>query len=1319
MVKIYKKFPCGEFFSRDTISRITVLICLIVFGISSSYAQQWNSLGNDTQISSVASNYTSIAVLQEVPYVVYVEGTAGKVKRRNSSTGTWDQVGGAIGTNITYTRIYNDQNNKLYVSYVDVADNNRLAVVTYNTSTQAWEPLVSGEAHVSTGSVTNTISQFSSTPRSGLSFDKDNIPYITFSERSTGNPFVKKFVNGVWETLGGSAVSTDITVANSIAIDSNKVPFIVYIQQSTATSTTGVLKVFRFNLSDNTWSDVSPPNPVLPGSTATGATVSVRHSSIAIGSDNNPIVSYFNTGNSNRSSVIRYNVTTATWEYLGVNGSRDAPNNTLVSDAGGNVYNAFGDLLTNGGSSPMARVYKMSTGTSKFKELVGTVVTQGVAQDASIGNINVAIGRDTSKPYIVYTRKNSANITTPVVAVFSKSVATQEVTGVTKNSATAGGEIWVDAGTTITERGIVYGTAVNPTTLDTKIADANGGFGSFSTTISGLIPGTLYHVRAYAINDKSEITYGSDEVFTTLAPDAGGVIVQDNGGTVVLKNGIVEATITKATATVTSIKYNGLELISGGYGGGSLYWSWNMPNYQNPSGCTYTLTADPHANNFDYAEIKLHMNWNGSGSTAAMDVDVYYSLPRGASGVYAAATLSHPTNYPENPGGEWRMAGYPNPMFDWMSVDSLRNRIMASGSDLTNSVAVNGAPKEVTRLTSGVYNGLYECKYDYSADFGDINVWGWSSTANKVGLWVTAPSKEYYPGGPKKRELMCHATPVLLNMLGGTHYGMGDETTIAAGEDWKKTYGPFLIYCNKVSAGTTDAPMALWNDAKAQALTEQAAWPYTWFANSDYKQESARGTVTGKLTISDIGQNSAAANMWVGLAVPPTGTTNSTNFQQWSKNYQFWVKTDADGNFTIPHVLPGNYSLFAFGPGAAGQLSLANYATVVAGNTTSLGTVNWTPTRVGRTVWEIGKPDREASEFYHGKDWWTSNVYPDTRWAKFMNYVAEFQNDVNFNVGQSNIKTEWNFVQPYDKNVQSTSPNWKVNFTLQDVPTVGSNASVYVALAENFSAALILTVNGINVTSPSTGIVPDNSSNAMIRKGIHGAFSEVRFTFPASYLKAGANQISFTLRVTGGASSGEVMYDYVRLEGDVNLQLPIKLGSFDAKPELQTAKLTWITLTEQNNDKFEILRSANGVDFIPLGTVKGSGNSSKINSYSFKDIAPLNGINYYKLIQYDFDGVAHEIGIKALNFSFDHVEAFTIYPNPAKDYVDINCKDAAISGLQISLYDLTGKTLLKKKLESKETGIYRLILPKQLIPGQYVLSIDNGKQLKSQQLMIR
>src|SRR5207248_2464694 len=97
------------------------------------------------------------------------------------------------------------------------------------------------------------------------------------------------------------------------------------------------------------------------------------------------------------------------------------------------------------------------------------------------------------------------------------------------------------------------------------------------------------------------------------------------------------------------------------------------------------------------------------------------------------------------------------------------------------------------------------------------------------------------------------------------------------------------------------------------------------------------------------------------------------DFQQWARPYQFWVQTDANGNFSIPNVISGtNYTLHAFGPGAAGTFmsqaqtggsppfsvnlpivsgTLAPFSVPVTGGaTTRLGNVTWAPTRAAPTV---------------------------------------------------------------------------------------------------------------------------------------------------------------------------------------------------------------------------------------------------------------------------------------------------------------------------------------------------------------------------------
>jgi len=64
----------------------------------------------------------------------------------------------------------------------------------------------------------------------------------------------------------------------------------------------------------------------------------------------------------------------------------------------------------------------------------------------------------------------------------------------------SGGENISDTGEAITEKGVVWATAPNPTVAGNKTTNGSG-TESFSTTLTGLVAGTTYYVRAYATNN--------------------------------------------------------------------------------------------------------------------------------------------------------------------------------------------------------------------------------------------------------------------------------------------------------------------------------------------------------------------------------------------------------------------------------------------------------------------------------------------------------------------------------------------------------------------------------------------------------------------------------------------------------------------------------------------------------------------------------------------------------------------------------------------------------------------------------------------------
>ena len=147
-------------------------------------------------------------------------------------------------------------------------------------------------------------------------------------------------------------------------------------------------------------------------------------------------------------------------------------------------------------------------------------------------------------------------------------LTTSSATNISYTSATIGGNVTNDGGTSVTERGVVYSTTQNPTTSNTKVPSGNGK-GSFSCLLSNLQDGTNYYVRAYAINKKGT-SYGEQKSFTTkestlpsvttsatsnisyTSATVGGNVTSD-GGANITERGVVYSTTQNPTTSNTKV----------------------------------------------------------------------------------------------------------------------------------------------------------------------------------------------------------------------------------------------------------------------------------------------------------------------------------------------------------------------------------------------------------------------------------------------------------------------------------------------------------------------------------------------------------------------------------------------------------------------------------------------------------------------------------------------------------------------------------------------------------------------------------------------
>lgn len=601
------------------------------------------------------------------------------------------------------------------------------------------------------------------------------------------------------------------------------------------------------------------------------------------------------------------------------------------------------------------------------------------------------------------------------------------------------------------------------------------------------------------------------------------VSLREESGSYTLSNGIVEGRIAKDSGDLVSLRYRGIQMLGSGSGHPGAYWSHSARGPR----VTDKVTIDPGSNGGERAEVSIKGISNGKamgsgpGGSAVCDIEIRYALDAKTSGIYTYCIFSHAANYPYTAIGEARFAAKLNDIFDWMSIDAMRNKLMISATDWNQGQTLN--MKEVRLMRTGIDKGQVEHKYDYSAVQFDIPAYGWSSTKEHVGFWFINPSMEYLSGGATKLELTGHrdvnegAAPVLLNYWRGSHYG-GSICDISRGEIWDKVIGPFLIYCN---SGPT--PDAMWKEALAQAEAQSAAWPYVWVNGVDYPHAQQRGTVQGKLVLHDVGEEKFP-HLLVGLAHPDypswswRGDQINVDWQQDAKHYEFWVKGNADGNFRIPNVRPGVYTLHAIADNVLGEFTQSNVE-VKAGENLDLGKLIWQPVRYGRQVWAIGVPDRTAGEFFHGDHYW--------QWGLYNQYPRDFPHDVHFVIGKSDWHKDWNIMQVprgHDDSGRSfgDATTWSVEFILDKAPA--GRATLRVGLTGTEARRITVGVNG-----KTAGVIDHLLNTTVIhRDSDRGYWQERDVAFDAGMMKEGSNVL--TLTIPAGPVTAGVEYDYLRLE---------------------------------------------------------------------------------------------------------------------------------------------------------------------------------------------
>lgn len=660
---------------------------------------------------------------------------------------------------------------------------------------------------------------------------------------------------------------------------------------------------------------------------------------------------------------------------------------------------------------------------------------------------------------------------------------------------------------------------------------------NFKTYSAPLVEPMRYHHPTKlptTIPGTSEKVITSEEILANdpqqPQPSSGECTLQDSGDMLILKNGLGSFTINKTTTKLTAMNYKGgknllTSVVDATEGYYSLVGTVNGNSVVAANSGEFRVISDTK----DQIEISFLLS---DASIQGFIFDLRYVLKRDVPGVYVyfikkadnafldagnTATVTE-SRY---------LVRTDRTMFPYWQVDD----------DRKGEFYPKDWPSEtVSDATYRYPDGEIWGKYNNSKYTKDDRVTGVSN--DKIGLWLIRGGNEAIGGGINKPELTIENGIIQYYL----HSGHGGTPNFNIEKDWSKVYGPVLWYINE-----GENKESLWEDANKRAELEISSWPYKWISEPLY-EANTRGTLKGKISITD---GTSPKGGWAIVAA------KDKNWQFEGNAYIYSAQIDEKGEFIVKNIHSGIRTLYIQVNGIIEEYRLDDIE-IKPNQVTDVGLLTWTPKTNGETLWQIGTPDRTANEF--------RNTIEPMNWGYWIAYAKEFPNGVDFKIGESDEKTDWNWCHPAartngdyadfdaayyiaDNRIKYDIPKamypdvnnksqydsttllpWKIRFDSEKNYT--GKATMTIAVCANRGGSLKVTVNDTLVWYMDKYELADGG---IVRAYKYSLYQVVPIEFDASLLKQGENVIQISH--TKADNNQLTAYDVIRLEVDENARL--------------------------------------------------------------------------------------------------------------------------------------------------------------------------------------
>ena len=245
----------------------------------------------------------------------------------------------------------------------------------------------------------------------------------------------------------------------------------------------------------------------------------------------------------------------------------------------------------------------------------------------------------------------------------------------------------------------------------------------------------------------------------------------------------------------------------------------------------------------------------------------------------------------------------------------------------------------------------------------------------------------------------------------------------------------------------------------------------------------------------------------------------------------------------------------------------------------------------------------------------------------------------------------------------------------------GADLNIYAQRISSAGVLLWPTVNGVPVSTAAANqqtpvVVPSVGSSAIV------AWRDGR----------------------SGNANGEIFAARLQSTG----VLPVRFINVNAAPRAASVDIRWTTIGEENTDAFIVEKSADGIQFSAIGSVRANGSGN--GSYALEDVRPVKGMNFYRVKAMDKSGAVRFSQIVSAQFNQGAKPALALYPNPVQATTILQLYNLKHGAYRLTIFDLKGRIVAERSV-TVANGFTSLPLSVQeLSSGSYLLQLSGNNQ---------